>query len=97
VLLATVNLLHWHHLPRSAKPVKLHWARMLAEDVAGYSGWTWPLGLLAAWLNPGAPGGLAWDFSCPNLLSLGYYAQVTLMAYDAYRCVCVVLRVAGWC
>lgn len=89
LLLATVTLLHRHHLPRSAKPVKLHWARMLAEDIAGYSAWVWPIALLAAWRNPGAAAGgsgWTWDYSCPNLLVLGYYAQATLMAYDMYRC-----------
>jgi sterol desaturase/sphingolipid hydroxylase (fatty acid hydroxylase superfamily) len=57
---------------------------MLIESAIGYLGFTWPLGLLAAWLSPGAKGGWQWDYTCPNLLLLGYYATACMMLYDAY-------------
>jgi sterol desaturase/sphingolipid hydroxylase (fatty acid hydroxylase superfamily) len=59
---------------------------MLAETSLGYLGWTWGIGLLqlAAWINPGAADGWQWDYTCPNILLMGYYALAVLMAYDAY-------------
>lgn len=79
-----ILLLSKLHLKQRCRAPKLSAAFMLVEDAKGYLGWTWMLGLHAAWINPGAPGGWTWDYSCPNLVLLGYYALAVLMCYDAY-------------
>jgi sterol desaturase/sphingolipid hydroxylase (fatty acid hydroxylase superfamily) len=57
---------------------------MLFDSTLGYIGWSWPLGLYVAWLNPGARGGFAWDYSIPSFLPVVYFSLATLMAYDAW-------------
>lgn len=83
-LMGQVAILRKTHLQPYTKPPRLSWIRMLAENSLGFLGWTWTVGLVAAWLNPGAEGGWQWDYSCPNLLLLGYYASACMMLYDAY-------------
>jgi hypothetical protein len=84
-MMLQVAFLRRIHLKQYSSPPKLSWRRMLAETSFGYLGWTWALGLVAAWINPGANGGWSWDYSCPNLLAMCYYATACLMMYDAYR------------
>jgi sterol desaturase/sphingolipid hydroxylase (fatty acid hydroxylase superfamily) len=57
---------------------------MLFEVTQGYIGWAWPLGLYAAWLNPGAAGGFSWDYTFPNFVLQICFCLATLMLYDAY-------------
>jgi sterol desaturase/sphingolipid hydroxylase (fatty acid hydroxylase superfamily) len=81
---APILLLRRIHLQQYSNTPKLSAAHMLGESILGYSSWTFMLGAFAAWLNPGAPGGWQWDYSCPNVLLLGYFSLAVLMLYDAY-------------
>lgn len=83
VLLVIQGLRHLPHIRQSARSPQLSTLRMLYETTLGYVGWAWPLGMFAAWLNPGAPGGWVWDYSCPNLVAVLYFCLATLCAYDA--------------
>jgi hypothetical protein len=91
-MMLVVSFFQRIHLKQYTSPPKFSWHRMLAETSFSYLGWTWTLGLVAAWINPGAKGGWSWDYSCPNLLGLCYYATACLMMYDAYRFVLGVLH-----
>jgi hypothetical protein len=42
------------------------------------------MSLFAAWLNPGAPGGFAWDYSLTNFIGPFYFSLATLLAWDAW-------------
>jgi sterol desaturase/sphingolipid hydroxylase (fatty acid hydroxylase superfamily) len=79
-----IALLRKLHLKQHSSPPKLSAAHMLGESILGYSSWTFMLGAFAAWVNPGAPGGWQWDYSCPNLLAVAYFSLAVLMLYDAY-------------
>jgi sterol desaturase/sphingolipid hydroxylase (fatty acid hydroxylase superfamily) len=57
---------------------------MMLHCTIGYINWSLPVGLYAAWLNPGAPGGFAWDYSLPNFVGLVYFSLAVLMAWDAW-------------
>jgi sterol desaturase/sphingolipid hydroxylase (fatty acid hydroxylase superfamily) len=81
---AHVSILRKTHLKRYGPIPKLSSARLLAESVIGYNAWTWLLGAFAAWLNPGAAGGMQWDYSCPNIMVLGYFCLAMLMPYDIW-------------
>ena len=83
-LVAICRKTHVKQYPATVTPPKLFRLHMLAETSLGYPGWTWGIGLLAAWVNPGAADGWQWDYTCPNILLMGYYSLAVLMAYDAY-------------
>lgn len=83
-LVALCRKTHVKKYPAAVAPPKVSALRMLFETALGYAGWTWGIGLAAAWIQPGAIDGWQWSYKCPNVMLLGYYATAVLMAYDAY-------------
>lgn len=80
-----VALLCKTHVQQTARPPQLSTARMMLEDCMGLLGWSWLVGLFAAWLNPGAPGGgFDWDYSTPNFVGLVYFSLAMLLVWDAW-------------
>lgn len=83
-LAALCQKAHLKKYPPAVPSPKISRLRMLAETSLGLAGWSWGMGLVAAWINPGAADGWQWSYECPNLLLMGYYATAVLMVYDAY-------------
>jgi hypothetical protein len=84
-VVAVVTVLSKTHVQQSARSPQLSAARMMIHDLIGHFGWSWLVGLYAAWLNPGGPGGgFAWDLTVPNMVVLVYTSNAYLMAWDAW-------------